>query len=89
MATFFRVADRTLHIPCPNWCYLLPKVTVKGFILFGCNCPVGELRFFFVQVAILRRVLIYDIFLYIVANDCYLLIYIYHYLTNTSFFIST
>lgn len=42
MATFFRVADRTLHIPCPNWCYLLPKVTVKGFILFGCNCLMGN-----------------------------------------------
>ena len=28
-------------LPCPYWCYLLPKVTVKGSILLGSNWPWG------------------------------------------------
>jgi hypothetical protein len=63
-ATFFRVANGTIHIPCPYWCYMLPKVIVKGFLLFECNWLLVGRSLVFSSLVLTchsERVLIYNI----------------------------
>ena len=84
-ATFFRVANGTIHIPCPYWCYMLPKVIVKGFLLFECNWLLVGRSLVFPSLVLTchsERVLIYNIFLdFIGPIDCLYALVVNSYLT--------